>query len=306
MKLKFFLFLLIVPSIISAKQLKDVYISITPKDCYADWVNVFDSYSVERYKVTIGSKINLPSHKENRITLKNTDIKNPDSMFLFKDGLLYDNKLHFYLFNYGNIEKFKNILKSNNIILSIKSKKTKTEKVKVEFPYTFNEKMKQWRNGITKLEKRYKYVDKEIPFYETIDYNVRNGHRAWENAQNQCQSKIAKDKQIIMIKRILVIIGILVGLYITFLIIKKVKNLIRIKIAQGKEKLKDIEKQKAEKRIRDIAEEESIRSSIKKSIDESKDDDLEELQNLINKAVAKGDSDTAQALLKILNNKKNK
>lgn len=37
---------------------------------------------------------------------------------------------------------------------------------------------------------------------------------------------------------------------------------------------------------------------------DSKDEELKDLQDLINKAVAKGDSETAQALLKILENKK--
>ncbi|QOY50998.1 hypothetical protein [Candidatus Sulfurimonas baltica] len=58
-----------------------------------------------------------------------------------------------------------------------------------------------------------------------------------------------------------------------------------------------------EYKIKTIAEEESIRVSVKKSMDNSEDES--DLQNLINKAVASGDSETAQALLKILNSKKN-
>jgi len=38
---------------------------------------------------------------------------------------------------------------------------------------------------------------------------------------------------------------------------------------------------------------------------DSSDEELQDLQKLINKAIAKGDSDTAQALLKILEKKKN-
>ncbi|MDB2562202.1 hypothetical protein N9X61_01210 [Sulfurimonas sp.] len=64
------------------------------------------------------------------------------------------------------------------------------------------------------------------------------------------------------------------------------------------------EKITRDKKIMEITEEESIRASVKKSIDKSEDDELEDLQNLINKAVAKGDSETAEALLKILDKKK--
>lgn len=57
-----------------------------------------------------------------------------------------------------------------------------------------------------------------------------------------------------------------------------------------------------EYRVQKIAEDEAIRATVKKSLQDS--DDTTELQELINKAVAKGDTETAQALLSILNNKK--
>jgi hypothetical protein len=54
-----------------------------------------------------------------------------------------------------------------------------------------------------------------------------------------------------------------------------------------------------EYRVQKIAEDEAIRATVKKSMENS--DDTSELQELINKAVAKGDTETAQALLEILN-----
>jgi len=54
-----------------------------------------------------------------------------------------------------------------------------------------------------------------------------------------------------------------------------------------------------EYRVQKIAEDEAIRATVKKTIENS--DDTSELQELINKAVAKGDTETAQALLAIMN-----
>lgn len=53
-----------------------------------------------------------------------------------------------------------------------------------------------------------------------------------------------------------------------------------------------------EYRVQKIAEDEAIRATVQKSMKES--DDTEVLQDLINKAVAKGDTETAKTLLNIL------
>lgn len=57
-------------------------------------------------------------------------------------------------------------------------------------------------------------------------------------------------------------------------------------------------------RINKITEEELIRTNIKKFINGSEADELDILQNLINKSIANGDLETAEELLKILNKKK--
>lgn len=112
-----------------------------------------------------------------------------------------------------------------------------------------------------------------------------------------CMEEIANDKNERYINTALIIIGILIGLFIAYKLIIKLYR--RLK----KEANKTVDKYNSYK-IRKIAEEESIRSSVKKSFDSSDDKDKQELQDLINKAVANGDSETAQALLKILNSKK--
>lgn len=126
----------------------------------------------------------------------------------------------------------------------------------------------------------------------------------WRNAKQACQVQIEGDKTFIYLQRFGILIGILIALYILFRIGKVLLIFTKRKIANGKEKIGELKKERAHKRIRDIAEEESIRANVKKTIDDSEDDELEDLQNLINKAVAKGDSETAKALLKILNKKK--
>lgn len=139
---------------------------------------------------------------------------------------------------------------------------------------------------------------------KNTNYNVLYPANEWSNAQNECTKQISEDKTIINIKRLLIIIGILIGLYVLFLIMKVLIRFVKRKAAQAKEKAIELKKEKDNQRIRDIAEEEAVRASVKKSIEDSEDNELEDLQNLINKAVASGDSETAQALLKILNKKK--
>lgn len=138
------------------------------------------------------------------------------------------------------------------------------------------------------------------------EYDIINAKEEWTKSVNNCLEQIEKDRKEIYTKWLVSLVAIIFAIIIAIRIIKALIKISKNKISQGKNKLKEIEKQKEEKRVRKIAEEESIRASVKKSIDESKNDDLEELQNLINKAVEKGDSETAQALLKILNSKQDK
>lgn len=125
---------------------------------------------------------------------------------------------------------------------------------------------------------------------------VLNKEKSYTSYEN-CMKKIANDKNERYIKTALIIVGIIIGLFIAYkLIIKLYKRL-------KKEVIKANNKYNLYK-VRKIAEEESIRSSVKKSFNDSDDKDKQDLQDLINKAIANGDSETAQALLKVLNSKK--
>ncbi len=197
---------------------------------------------------------------------------------------------------------------SDNLKLEfIRNKKTtKTVKEKVPFfEMDTNEYIKALREQ-KEPPVRYRDVNKTIMIDESVEYHIKNAREKWDNAVNSCQRVIDKDHKEFLSNLLLKIILLIIIFIIIFYSIKSLIKISKKKISQGKEKLKEIEKQREEKRVRKIAEEESIRASVKKSIDESKNDDLEELQKLINKAVEKGDSETAQALLKILNSKQDK
>jgi len=143
-------------------------------------------------------------------------------------------------------------------------------------------------------------------------FNIINYKEAWKNAQIDCQEQIddAELKHTLKVigTLILYLIGFIFIAYILSIVINKVGNYSEKKVVDIKQKIvlskEKFQEELKAKKIRKIVEEESIRASIRKSMDNSEEDELEDLQNLINKAVASGDSETAQALLKILNSKK--
>lgn len=122
-----------------------------------------------------------------------------------------------------------------------------------------------------------------------------------------CENKIELDtsaNKSTMIREgilnIIFFIGILFLLrYILFILVPKFFN----KLKKTKDDIKD----KIEmNRIRKIVEDEAIRESVKKTIVESSNDELEQIQKLINEAVKNGDTKTAQVLIQLLEQKKNK
>ncbi|MDD3325141.1 MAG: hypothetical protein PHN38_08510 [Sulfurospirillaceae bacterium] len=165
----------------------------------------------------------------------------------------------------------------------------------------------EFKNGqmvIVQLNPKKIYETRDVTKYRNTYFQINMPVDEWQNAQAQCREQISNDKIQLNIKYISIVLGALLGFYMLFLIAKAIKRLIQNKIAFAKEKFVELKKAKEEKRIRDIAEDESIRSNIKKSMQDAQANEIQDLQELINKAVAKGDSETAQALLKILNRKK--
>jgi hypothetical protein len=94
--------------------------------------------------------------------------------------------------------------------------------------------------------------------------------------------------------------------YILFIIIlyKILKAVIPKIYHKTKQSVNELQKKKQENKRKKIEEDEIIRANIKKTINDEQKNEIEGLQEIINNALAKGDTETAQALLKILNNKK--
>jgi len=98
-----------------------------------------------------------------------------------------------------------------------------------------------------------------------------------------------------------VILAYIILIIIFYKILKAVISKIYKKTKQS---MTDIQNKRQEIKIKKIEEDEIIRANIKKSIHDKQNNEIEDLQEIINSALAKGDTETAQSLLKILNNKK--
>jgi hypothetical protein len=209
------------------------------------------------------------------------------------------------------IQNFNSLLQDiEHLKLNIKSPYTVKETTNIEkLESKWQQKTKiEFKNGkmdIVQLNPKKIYETRDVTKYRNTYLKINMPINEWQNAQNKCREQISNDKFQLNKKYIFIILGVLLSFYMLFLITKAIKNFIQNKIAFAKEKFTELKKAKEEKRIRDIAEDESIRSNIKKSMENAQANEIQELQDLINKAVTKGDSETAQALLKILNRKKN-
>ena len=134
--------------------------------------------------------------------------------------------------------------------------------------------------------------------YHTTSYNIQNYKEEWAEAKNKCIQQINPEKKQARLEIFYIYAAITISLIIGILIVWFIIKFIKRKTLQFK-------KSRREDRIRKIAEEESIKASVNQSVSRSNDEELKDLQNLINNAVSKGDSETAEALLKILRKKEN-
>jgi len=119
-----------------------------------------------------------------------------------------------------------------------------------------------------------------------------------ENLVLNCEKNIESDKQKKAIYEAMIIIGIIISIVISYFILKFIINKVRNVAKKTGNKLHEY-------RVQKIAEDEAIRSTVNKAVREN-DGELDKLQNLINNAVAKGDTETAKALLVILEKQKQK
>lgn len=134
---------------------------------------------------------------------------------------------------------------------------------------------------------------------KTENIVVRLDKEYSRKSYDDCMRQIKSDRQERYANNSLVILGVLLFLLIAYTLTKIILRKVKSGILKANDKYNSF-------KIRKIAEEESIRSSVKKSFENSDEDDIKSLQDLINKAVSDGDTQTAKALLKILNSKKNK
>jgi hypothetical protein len=123
-----------------------------------------------------------------------------------------------------------------------------------------------------------------------------------ENLLLNCEKSIETNKQQKNTYEALIVIGIIISIVITYFILKSIINKVRQSISAVAKKTGH---KLHEYRVQKIAEDEAIRSTVNKAVREN-DGELDKLQNLINKAVAKGDTETAKALLEILEKQKGK
>lgn len=246
-----------------------------------------------------------------KLEFKNTEESiTPNRFKAYVNGYILDFSLneYFMISDAVNINTFDTFLQTKKLTLDIKKKITTTQQVKEEIPPSYFDgyTMINGKYTVVTPKKKYQYIDKKFITFKTTHFNIIDYDEAWKNAKEECSRQIDNDNQEILIKQIGATIGIVILLYIVYRLIRKLIKYAKAKAVVGKEKLEEYKKKKEEGKVRKIAEEESIRATVQKSINKSEDDELEALQELINKAVAKGDSETAKSLLKILNSKKDK
>jgi hypothetical protein len=260
-------------------------------NCWAD-TNPFEaSYIHENFNIEI----------ENESVLNVTNIQKVITLISDNNQFVMENTKE-YASYYGNqpigifdkneIEK---IAKSKSLKLLVEYKTIVKKKVKI-----FDLGMDSFFNRKTGMVEIHKKQDKYEYRNETIDkkdyYPVKIDNKEIENVITKCQVSVKADKGLKHTKEIWIIIGSIVGVLILFLIIRTLYQ-------QAKKVYKGTSKRIHAYRVQKISEDEAIRTTVNKAIMEN-DDEYTKLQNLINNAVAKGDTETAKALLEILEKQK--
>lgn len=113
---------------------------------------------------------------------------------------------------------------------------------------------------------------------------------------NACEQEIHRQKNQKTFLSIMIVVGVIVGFFVVY---KLIMTLIR----KTKQIVQRTSNRIHEYKVQKIAEDEAIRATVNKAVKEN-DDELGKLQDLINKAVGRGDTETAKALLEILEKKK--
>lgn len=309
--MKYIIFtLLVISSILQANELPSVNMTIEAT-CKARG-DFFDTRVYKYFDIVIEDNNALLEKYKDR----SLEIVSKENVFIPKKYRYHkkSNTNNAKIIGYVTRDKINQLdsLLNNATDLQLNAKKSYTVKEKTN-EETWQSKMQSksrltFKNGKMvniKLNPTKTYKTKNVTKYKNLYFNIKLPIDAWTNAKSTCLKQVSDDKMELNIKYIAIIIAILFGLFIVYIILKNIKKFIIKKISMGKEKIIKIKKEKEEQRIRNIAEDESIRASVKKTMLDSSDEELQDLQKLINNAIAKGDSETAQTLLKILEKKKN-
>lgn len=271
----------------------------------------FDSCSnIESYSIVVPEKTLLGEQQ-----LKGTP-ENRTMTLMLDDGISYILSKPASPFNYilskpaspyGYYDYQDNLLTQEDIqkisvskSLSIKVEYPATIKKKVEVPsYSFGRMIFDQETGAVtqeEIKKEYKYVEESVTKTEVYPTNINQD--SVETSIQSCHTNIQNQANQKLLIEVGIVALVILGIYISFLIIRGI-------IRKSKKMATAASERIHEYRVQKIAEDEAIRSTVKKAVREN-DDELDKLQNLINNAVAKGDTETAKALLEILEKQKQK
>jgi hypothetical protein len=145
-------------------------------------------------------------------------------------------------------------------------------------------------------KKEYKYVEEIVTKTEVYPASINQD--SIKSSIQSCHADIQNQANQKLLFEVGIIALVIFGIYISFLIIRGI-------IRKSKQIASTASERIHEYRVQKIAEDEAIRSTVSKAVREN-DNELDKLQNLINNAVAKGDTETARALLEILEKQKQK
>lgn len=188
--------------------------------------------------------------------------------------------------------------------------KVKTTKMKVyEKKFLAIEPFKLIDNKIVIVKPPVKTIDVDIleetstPI--TKEYEIIYDKNLLQKVKAECEERIVLKKNELIRKDLAIVLGAILGLGVLLLVLRFIYEILKSKAIELKVKAVELQQRAHEYKVQKIAEDEAIRATVKKAI-ENDIDEAKELQELINKAVAKGDTETAQSLLAILERQKNK
>lgn len=221
-----------------------------------------------------------------------------------------------YSTSYENgLKLIEKIFLGNNVKLVVKYNllegKVKTTKMKV-YEKKFLEPLETYKlidNKIVTVKPPMKTIEVDT-LEETStpiikEYEIIYDKNLLQHVKAECEEKIVLKKNELIRNDLAIVLGAILGIGALLLVLKFIYNILKSKAIELKVKAVELQQRAHEYKVQKIAEDEAIRATVKKAI-ENDIDEAKELQELINKAVTKGDTETAQSLLSILERQKNK